>query len=68
MFVTGIKKPGPSAQNIPENLKNILGAGEWCEPKGIAPHRGKELENMNFTKMREYSLKKKLNAQETFYY
>ena len=27
---------------------------------GIAPHEGKELENMNFTKMKEYSVKKML--------
>ena len=25
---------------------------------GIAPHGGKELENMNFAKMKEYSVKK----------
>ena len=35
---------------------------------GIAPHRGKELENMDFTKMKKYSFLKKLNAWKTFYY
>ena len=35
---------------------------------GIAPHGGKELENMDFTKMKKYSFLKKLNTWKTFYY
>ena len=34
---------------------------------GIAPHGGKELENMNFRKMKENSFFKKPNAWKTFY-
>ena len=32
------------------------------------PQGGKELENMNFTKLKEYSVKKKFNAWKTFCY
>ena len=35
---------------------------------GIAPHGGKELEDMDFTKMKKNSFLKKLNAWKTFYY
>ena len=35
---------------------------------GNALHGGMELENKNFTKIKEYSFLKKLNAWKTFYY
>ena len=59
-FIEVTLRRGYSPVNLWHIFKTLL--------LGIALHGGKELENMNFTKMKEYSFSKKLNAWETFYH
>ena len=59
-FIEVTLRRGYSPVNLFNIFKTLL--------LGIALHGGKKLENMNFTKMKEYSFLKKLNAWETFYH